>query len=145
MLINEIKVTPYRYVINKKEDNNGAIRYYGRFKTKDESVITVLLSIQEKNGSLSFSRDGAYEVTNQGDQFRVLYTVMEVIKTVLPIANKAEELDQLEFTADVDEPSRVKLYKNKVVPMISEILGSEWNGPTVDTKMDDVYFTWELK
>ena len=142
MLINEIKATPYPYNIST-DDHGDESEFTGLFRSKDGSKVEVLLYLNESNeGELSFSRDGEHELSSKGDQFKILFTVVEIIKELVSMALKDGRMTKLVFLADGNEPSRIKLYTNKVVPLISSLLGSKWKSPRVLDFSGVVEFSW---
>lgn len=145
MLINEIKVTPYTY---KLSSPTGAVptQFEAEFEAKDGSEVVVELYVMSnKSGILAFDRDGDVEMTHKGDQFKILFTIMEIITKMLTTALAKEMLTELTFSADSNEPSRVKLYTNKLSPEISKILGPNWEGPKLGNDDHSVTYTWNMK
>lgn len=144
MLINEIKVTPYQYKISFP---TGAVptQFEAEFEAKDGSEIVVELYVMSDGSSiLAFDRDGDVEMTNKGDQFKILFTIMEIIEKMLTVALGKKMLKELTFSADSNEPSRVKLYTNKLSPAISKMLGPDWTGPVLGKDDHSVTFTWSI-
>lgn len=138
-VITEIRAEPYPYeVINRSTSESTTI--IASFKARDDSMVKVIISgIKGAEAEISFTRNGRVKASGTGDQFRILITVQDVIQKYL---NKvADEAAELLFTADADEPSRVKLYTNRVVPLVSQILGSGWTKPQI-RHADEVVYVW---
>lgn len=142
MRIDEIKVTPYKYHIGRTQNTPTNVVFTGSFKSKDGSEVVVELYINGTYGVLSFTRDDEIQVTHQGDQFRILFTVMEIIEKIVPMGLSTGMMTEFTYSAEASEPSRVKLYTNKVAPRISQILGSDWSGPEILHNADEVDFIW---
>jgi hypothetical protein len=71
--------------------------------------------------NIEFALDGEYALTGTGDQFRILATVMKIVRNHLPQLAAPEDVRFVRFTADSDEPSRVSLYQ-RAAPKIGQIL-----------------------
>ena len=75
--------------------------------------------------TIEFTVKGRSDITGSGNAFKILSTVGQVISKYLP--NMVDEhTNTVSFTADNREDSRVSLYRNRVVPRISNILGADW-------------------
>lgn len=138
--LSEIRAEPYPYeVINRSTSESTTI--IASFKARDDSMVKVIISgIKGAEAEISFTRNGRVKASGTGDQFRILITVQDVIQKYL---NKvADEATELLFTADADEPSRVKLYTNRVVPLVSRLLGSGWAKPQIH-HADEVVYVWK--
>lgn len=145
-IVNEIRVEPYPYTTSYQRGNFKSI-IQSEFKTRDGSDIVVELFADEDGDlTITFDRDGDYAITGAGDQFRILFTVKDVIERHLMELVNDEKLDviQVLFSADLTELSRVKLYKNRLSPIISRLLGSEWTGPTIEYG-PDARFVWSKR
>lgn len=140
MRLFEIKAEPYPYTVTDRS-SDGFKFLIVQFETRTGSTIKVMLS-GEDNGEadISFTRDGNIKLSGGGDQFRILITVKSIIEKHLNqvIKNSVE----LFFSADSNESSRVKLYTNKVVPLINNLIGDEWTGPVIN-HADQVEFVWK--
>ena len=142
MRLDEIKATPYPYNINFTKMGT-ATSVVGDFTADDGSEIVIELYIaSDKSSILSFDRDGEIEMTHTGGQFKILFTILDFIKQVLPKVVNKGLITELEFSADSAEPSRVKLYRNRLSPVISQILGSEWTGPSIKQDFSGETFSW---
>ena len=62
----------------------------------------------EEGVEIMFSNDGAYDMTGDGDAFRILATV---IKIVMSKKKKLKKFDPVWFTAKSSESGKVKLYR----------------------------------
>lgn len=71
--------------------------------------------------TIEFALDGKFALTSTGDQFRILATVMAIVRTHLPKLAAPADVEFVRFTADSDEPSRVSLYR-RAAPKIGQIL-----------------------
>jgi KTSC domain len=73
---------------------------------------------------IEFSVHGRYDLAKSGNAIKVFTTVKNIFETEL--LNFIQHTDELiEFAAERKEPSRVSLYL-RMVPMISKILGPQW-------------------
>lgn len=141
MRLFEIKVTPYPYTIHNTENSNYK-EVIAKFTTQDGGNIKVTINaIKGYDCEVSFSRDGTHQATGTGDQYRILFTVVDVIDKYL--ADAATVSNEVIFTADQSEPSRVKLYKNRLAPRMSTILGTEWTGPKIINEPLEAVFVWK--
>lgn len=145
MILDEIKATPYPYSVST-EQHGTATQVIGEFNAKDGSEIVIELYIaSDKSGILAFDRDGSVDMTHTGDQFKILFTILDFIEKILPKVIKKGLLTELEFSADTSEPSRVKLYKNRLAPVISQLLGPSWTGPSIKQDFAGETFSWKMK
>ena len=71
--------------------------------------------------SIEFALDGDFYLTGTGDQFRILATVMAIVKAHLPKLAAPDDVEFVRFSADTAEPSRVRLYR-RAAPKIEQIL-----------------------
>lgn len=76
--------------------------------------------------SIGFDVKDMYHLTGKGNAVKILSTVSQIIKDNLPGFVTRTKSTDLVFTADVTEPSRIKLY-DRIVPMITKCLGSSWH------------------
>lgn len=142
MRLFEIQAEPYPYEITDRS-NNRVITIIATFKTRDNSMVKVVISgAKGEDVEIAFTRNGRVKVSGTGDQFRILMTVKEIIEKCL--SQVAKDATEILFTADADEPSRVKLYTKRVVPLVSNILGSDWSGPEIHPS-DEVVYVWKRK
>lgn len=124
-IISEIRAEPYPYAVNET-DNFSYHEIMASFETRDRSDIMVELYAQKRGTlNITFDRNGDYDITGAGDQFRILVTVLKIIETYVP--KLSEVANQVLFSADLSEPSRVKLYQNRLVPIIDRLLGAGWS------------------
>ena len=91
------------------------------FRTHDGQLVAVGFDLQRGNASVDFAKNFAFDATNEGDQFRIFATVMDVIR------DYAEKIDPktLAFSAEKDpktnSSSRIKLYKRMVAKFAQQI------------------------
>lgn len=145
-IINEIRAEPYPYTTSYQRGEFESITQ-SQFKTKDGSNIIVQLYADEEGVlSIDFVRNGDFAITGTGDQFRILFTVKDIIQKHLLelVDDERANVTHVRFCADLSEPSRVKLYKNRLSPIISGLLGSEWTGPTIEYN-PDANFIWSRR
>lgn len=124
-IINELGNASYPYV----EPFPG--EYSVALPTGKELYVTILPDTMLNSNStgfayqdglnIEFALDGEYEMTGTGDQFRILATVMKIVRNHLPQLASPEDVRFVRFTADSDEPSRVSLYR-RAAPRIGQIL-----------------------
>ena len=99
--------------------------------------LRVIIDNQQGIVNIGFSVNTKVALSNRGDQFKILSTVANIIRNELPAAATAADI--VTFSADTSEPSRIKLYDRRVVPLINKVLGSGWNYSTDDLG-SKVYF-----
>lgn len=77
--------------------------------------------------NLEFTVDDQFETSGRGDAFKIMATVMAVIKNELPKYIESDDVRFIEFLAKTSEPSRVAVY-NRAIPIISRVAQSvgEW-------------------
>jgi hypothetical protein len=91
------------------------------FRTHDDQLVAVGFDLQSGNASVDFAKNFAFDATNEGDQFRIFATVMDVIRDYVG------EIDPktLTFSAEKDPKtnsmSRIKLYKRMVAKFAQQI------------------------
>lgn len=140
MKLFEIKVQPYEYQVKEiKDEFEHTIN--ATFKTMDGSKIEVSLdALVGDELAINFNRNGQFELTGQGDQYKILFTVKDIIEKYLP--KISHSVNGIMFTADENEHSRVKLYAKRVVPLITQLLDSDWTGPNISRTNFQIIFTW---
>ena len=150
MRLYEIKATPYKYGA-KYLQHAETPTLQAEFTTRDGSTVSarVVYIKAQKQILINFSKNDQHKLSGQGDQFKILFTVLDFYQKALPKMIQTFPTDSVTFSADAGEPSRVKLYRKRAVPEFSKILGSEWN-PAKESnstfgKSSDVEFTWERK
>ena len=140
--INEMVDQPYRYMLTKQTTEG---RQY-LFTTDSGTKIIVSLALEKlSNGNtrveVAFAEHSPegnnIKATGKGDAFKIFSTVASIVKEFL---NKTKlPIEQLTFTSDSTEPSRVKLY-NHISKSLGKfihgfkLLGSGSNG------VDTVYY-----
>mgnify|MGYP003631952609 CR=1 FL=1 len=104
------------------------------FRTHDGQLVAVGFDLQNGNASVDFAKNFAFDATNEGDQFRIFATVMDVIR------DYAEKIDlkTLTFSAEknpnTNSSSRIKLYKRMVSKFAQQInMNFEFHDGTVAT------------
>lgn len=83
--------------------------------------------IVEKSDQLleiSFDVDGEQELTGGGNQFAIFATVIAIIKSNLAKIVKQYNIKHVEFSATRDEPSRVRLYQRRMMPILDQVFAS---------------------
>lgn len=105
-------------------------------------ILDLLFEKIDNNLYINFKVDEQYSVSGKaerGEQFKILSTVWQTINKKLP-AVLTNNIDQVIFSADTSELSRVSLY-NKIAPKITKLLGDKWEYTT--KKYDnEVYYVW---
>lgn len=144
MKLFEIRVEPYPYQTKKHKENPDKYYLVSTFTSTDGSEINVefLVNIGDEV-TISFKRDGSYNLIGKGDQYKILFTVKDIIEKYL--FELSEQVSYVSFSADMKEPSRVKLYTKRVVPIINSILGSKWIGPEIKEVFGDQEYMWKNK
>ena len=120
MLLNEVfdKKLPWEWI----QQDQG--EHIARFDLSDTSGYTVSFERQRGrlgvyNWSVSFERyeigsnnrlSSSAKITGTGSQYAVFSTVVDIVKSFMG----SEDPNQLMFTADKQEPSRVALYRRMV-------------------------------
>jgi hypothetical protein len=116
-VVTELANKPYPFKAENDIDyyiadfiTDAGIKYEVIIEANGENSVEV--SFYSFNNKTNYSISS---ITNTGDAFRVLATVMLVVKTYL---NKYKKITTFEFNADKSEPSRVKLYNAfvKILP-----------------------------
>lgn len=148
MRLFEIQVTPYKYSLQfLKHSETPTLE--ASFEPKNGGTVSarIVYIKKEKQLLINFSKNDQHKLTGQGDQFRILFTVMDFYQKALPKMIEKFPTNSVTFSADASEPSRVKLYRKRAVPEFSKILGNEWRPANEKTssysKVSDVEFTWE--
>lgn len=103
--------------------------------------LRVIIDNQQGIINIGFWVNMKVALSNRGDQFKILATVANVIRNELP--GEAATADIVTFSADSDEPSRVRLYDRRVVPMINKLLGPDWQFYTDD--LGGKVYIWSRK
>ena len=137
--INETLDTPYKYKWTEiPTDMDGD--FYGRFKSVNNSILMNIYSsgtddpiwIVEFGPTRSTSRSIDVGLTGKGDAFRIISTVIVMIKDAIKIMKESSSLkiEEIYFTADKyvdgddtsqEKTGRVKLYKRLVQKYIKDI------------------------
>ena len=111
--ITELFEKPYRWQL--KKDDEKRVMYQAVTDTGDR----LRIDFEKWSGgivNLSFSVDGSVGITGQGDAFKIMATVLDVIKDFI----KNHEPKRIKFTADKEEgeseewESREKLYSKMI-------------------------------
>lgn len=145
--LTELKTSPYEYT-TRMYRNQAQPAMECVFKAGDGSqVIARIVYIVNSNTILlNFSRENQHRMTGTGDQFRILSTVLDFYQKNLKKSIDRLGATTLMFSAESNEPSRVKLYSKRAVPEISAIIGSEWKGPAITRSQfgagSEVEYTW---
>jgi GNAT superfamily N-acetyltransferase len=107
------------------------------FRTHDGQLVAVGFDLQRGNASVDFAKNFSFGATNEGDQFRIFATVMDVIR------DYAEKIDPktLSFSAEKDPRSsrpnsRITLYKRMVAKFSQKI---DMSFKFIDTDQDTIF------
>jgi len=96
---------------------------------------------------IDFKVDGRVNsyVTGGGDAVPILSAVRHIVEQELPkILKRIPRLKQVRFRSYVEASSRVSLYRNRAVPIVSRILGPDWRYYGDFTTMGDSHwFYWQ--
>lgn len=107
MNLNELLSSTYPWTYKKKSDDYLDIQF-----DADPGTVSVnfwfneLMQEELLAASVSFNRGGHHSLTGKGDAFKVMATVIAIIKEVVA----KYKFDVLYFSADPGEKSRVSLY-----------------------------------
>lgn len=135
--------------IEKKDDNLTKYRYIANTPLGELIVtITQVSYLDFENETvkvliIQFTVNDQDELTgqaNQGEQFKILSTVWRIVSTKLPKLID-DDTASITFAADIEEPSRISLYK-KMVPKVSNLLGSKWEFKSY-SENSEMYFRWD--
>lgn len=113
-----------------------------------EIGLTVYLSLNHAYGGetvfIEFAVNGKYDATGDSQNpLKIFSTVKAILAKYLP--GFARGYDFVTFGAEKSEPSRIKLY-NRAVPVISQILGPEWQFSQVDDGPGSIkQYLWKHK
>jgi hypothetical protein len=101
----------YNYQIVK----TGPRDILARFVTDQNDTVNILVYKTNNIWNIAFSRDDNYSVTGEGDQYKIFNTVFFFLYQLL----KTNQPKYLIFSANNQEPSRIKLYKTfirRIIP-----------------------------
>lgn len=131
----------YPYTLSKTVIDDGYIQKQYIAKTPI-GVLKVDISKNINVVDFSFSINNRYDITREGngEQFRILGTVSEIIKNHL-VELIDDDVKMIYFDADSAESSRIKLYK-RIAPKITKLLGSEWKFK-IDNVDGAILYVWE--
>ena len=103
--------------ITWSDNSSGGIFQFNADMTVAGSFIMVKFSCVRGEGgySIQFNRDGALALTKQGGAFKILGAVEKAICEFVDVRRPK----WISLSADLDEPSRVKLYK-RLLPMVMQ-------------------------
>lgn len=103
--------TPYSFDWSTQNET----KFSADFATNDDSLVKVDFERFDDNWLVGFSKNGDFESTNEGDEFRILGTVLEVIREFIKMQNPK----QIYFVAeknpnkpDRNNSSRIKVYSS---------------------------------
>lgn len=153
MRLFEIVAEPYNYSVEVRPENVYGVKIQAVFTTKQHHEVSARIAYnpETKSVGLGFTRNGQYELTGQGDQFKILVTVVDFFKQYLPKMISEYNPEVVYFSGDVNEKSRIKLYSKRGASIVGKILGSSWVGPTEKIWQDpksgitDLNFIWNRK
>ena len=114
-IVTELANKPYPYKADWDRDETTA------YFTTDAGIdYRVSIGVEDEDflyraNIVFYGKEGSEKITNTGDAFRVLATVVQIVKTYLA---KYKGIKEIEFAAELSEPSRVKLYNafGKMLP-----------------------------
>ena len=96
------------------------------FSIRSLDLNVMIGDIEERDQFLiGFMVKNQNDLTHEGNQFQILSNVKNILEHELP--NFKDKANSFYFFAKLDEPSRVKLYSKRVVPIISNILGNNFD------------------
>ncbi len=126
---NESFDKPYKWEVSSK-------RSFG-FETDSGIYYIVTFTKREDHYLLTFeTEDGDMMVTGTGDAFKIFATVIDIVRSKKKLLSK----QPMEFEADSEEPSRVKLYKTMSKKFMKEL---GFKKLKVIVQRDDVTFRME--
>lgn len=80
--------------------------------------------IENENVFIEFAVHGMYNITGTGNSIKVFSTVKQILESTLNKFIKKSD-NFVEFGAEKQEPSRIKLY-DRLAPIVGNILGNNW-------------------
>jgi hypothetical protein len=95
---------------------------------------------------IDFKVDGRINsyITGRGDAAPILSAVRHIVEQELPkILKRIPRLKQVRFRSYVEASSRVSLYRNRAVPIVSRILGPDWRYYGEFDTMGSQWFYWQ--
>ena len=101
-----------------------------RVRTQDGRTVRVGLAIDGGELEITVSVGGTFKKTDGRDQFRIVSTVMNIIKNELP-KRLAPDVDTVTFTSGSDYMSRIRFYQKRALPLVNSILKQDsphWRG-----------------
>jgi hypothetical protein len=116
---------------------------------KDNSNVNIYIFYKESEEAIliNFMRDGETKATGMGDQIRIFGTVLVFCQQNIPKMLKKYNPPKVIIRVNNAEQTRVKLYRRRLAPALSQILGAEWVGPIEETRQDGTisgtYFIWK--
>jgi hypothetical protein len=109
--------------------------------SSDGGVTVYFTRSQEGVVYISFTVNSQSHITGKGNQFRVCATVLAAIRRYLPTLARPTSSTQVGFSADAGEPSRIRLYRNRIAPMVTDLLGKGWEFSEV-LENNEHQFVW---
>ena len=133
-LITELGTFSYPFRVEHQDRENMII-------TSDSAALKLYFSRYRDQVEIEFSVGKRFLMTGQGNAFRILSTVLNMLEAHL--GDFIQEQDSIVlFGSEKSEPSRVSLY-TRAVPMISRILGRDWQYiDTDDSRSGLKTFKW---
>lgn len=101
--------------------SSNGLKYVVIFQIYSQTTIGIEFELVENTITYSRSKVG---ISGTGDQFKILATIKNIIEHHLASIDLSK-IDQILFTSDPNESSRVKVY-DKFVPIMLKILGPNW-------------------
>jgi len=146
--LNEIGDTRPEYTRPDKQ-KSGKHKFTTRFTGArgKQRQVDVYFMYDYNTLEIDFKVDGRVNsyVTGGGDAVLILSAVRHIVEQELPkILKRIPRLKQVRFRSYAEEQSRVSLYLNRAVPMVSRILGPDWRyyGDFM-TMGDSHWFYWQ--
>jgi hypothetical protein len=92
------------------------------FETDSGGLVKVMLApLDDERFELGFTLDDSFDMTNKGDAFRIMGTIIDIIKS-----NKSDfRVPILQFSAKKSDRGRVKLY-HRLAKTLKSYLGFKY-------------------
>lgn len=147
-IITEIRIEPYPIQTHFDSGHSEGPALVGEFTTSGGDNVSCFIFYKEVDDAvyINFHRNGSFNATGKGDQFKIFGTALEFFKDNIGKMLKKFKPSKLIFRVNNAEASRVALYRRRLVPALQKILPSGWNGPEEQTRQDGsisgTYFVW---
>lgn len=130
MQLSELFKTTYEYEFNKDSYGLYDAQFYAGNGTFQRDLVKVDISGKGPPPSnvwgIEFTRGNSMEVTGQGDELRILSTIIAILKEFI----EKEKPTAIYFAADREEASRMKLYDRmaKKLPGFRHVVDADDQG-----------------